>query len=396
MKNRIFVIFIFITAIISASAGFSYGKENTFRLPSLIIFHSPGCHNCIRIKNEIMPGLESEFKDKITVVYRDIDDIENYKFMLSLEEKYHAKINNVLPVFFFEGHFLNGEGNVKNNLTLLLRTTPMMVTDTQGESLPKVDLVKRFSSFTPLALIAVGLIDGINPCAVTVIVFFMSFLSLQGYRKREIVVIGLIFIASVYLTYVLIGLGIFQALYSLRNFWLLTRIINITVGCISILFSIYALYDFIQYRRNKSTDDMLLSLPKGIRNQIHKVIGKHYRAHDKAAKDPGFKKHLVGLAVSALISGFLVSVLEAVCVAKIYLPTIIFVLKTTSFKLKALIYLLLYNLLFVVPLLVIFGFALAGTTSERFQRILKGHLGTIKILMGIMFLGLGIFLILRA
>jgi cytochrome c biogenesis protein CcdA len=138
-----------------------------------------------------------------------------------------------------------------------------------------------------------------------------------------------------------------------------------------------------------------LSLPKSIKNQIHKIIGTHYRLHTKSG-DPGFKKHLLGLAVSALVTGFLVSILEAVCVAKIYLPTIIFVLKTTSFKLKALIYLLVYNLLFIVPLLIVFIFALAGTTSERFQSILKGHLGAIKILMGIMFLCLGIFLIWRA
>jgi cytochrome c biogenesis protein CcdA len=264
----------------------------------------------------------------------------------------------------------------------------------QKETLSKVDLVKRFNSFTPFALIAVGLIDGINPCAVTVIVFFMSFLAFQGYRKREIMVIGMIFIFSVYLTYVLIGLGIFQFLYKLQGFWLLTKIINITVGVISITFSIYALYDFIQYKKTKSTDSMLLSLPKGIRNQIHKVIGVHYRINKY--QDGVFKKHLFGLALSALITGFLVSVLEAVCVAKIYLPTIIFVLKTTSLKLKALSYLLLYNLLFVLPLFIIFIFALFGTTSERFSAILKGHLGTIKIFMGIMFLALGIFLILRA
>jgi len=395
MKSRIFLILLFIFTLTFNLVSLSYSKENTSNSPVLIVFYSPGCHSCIHIKNEIMPAIELKFKGKIDVEYRDIDNIENYKLMLSLEEKYHAKVNNSLPVFFFEGHFLNGQGNVKNNLVLFLRTTPMVITDAGKEALPKVDLAKRFQRFTPFALIAVGLIDGINPCAVTVIVFFMSFLSLQGYRKREIIVIGLIFIGSVYLTYVLIGLGIFQALYSLQGFWLLTRIINITVGCISILFSIYALYDFIQYRKNKSTDDMLLSLPQSIKNQIHKVIGAQYRTHNRT-KEPGFKKHLIGLAVSALITGFLVSVLEAVCVAKIYLPTIIFVLKTTSFKLKALIYLLLYNLLFVVPLLVIFGFALAGTASERFQKILKGHLGTIKILMGIMFLGLGIFLILRA
>jgi cytochrome c biogenesis protein CcdA len=121
----------------------------------------------------------------------------------------------------------------------------------------------------------------------------------------------------------------------------------------------------------------------------------HYRTRNKP-QEGAFKKHLFALALSALITGFLVSVLEAVCVAKIYLPTIIFVLKTTSLKLKALSYLLLYNLLFVLPLFIIFIFALFGTTSERFSAILKGHLGTIKILMGIMFLGLGIFLILRA
>ena len=126
------------------------------------------------------------------------------------------------------------------------------------------------------------------------------------------------------------------------------------------------------------------------------MIGTHYRRAQDRSQNPDFKRPLLGLALGALITGFLVSVLEAVCVAKIYLPTIIFVLKTTSFKLKALIYLLLYNFLFVAPLLVIFGFALAGTTSERFQKILKGHLGTIKILMGIMFLGLGVFLIWRA
>ncbi len=377
------------------ASSFAHAKEQVESLPKLIVFYSPGCHNCMHIKNEIMPGIESKFKGKIITEYRNIDDIENYKLMLSLEDKYHAKIKDVSPIFFFEGNFLNGEGNVQNNLELFLVAAPLTIVDTGKEALPKTDLIKRFNSFTPFALIAVGLIDGINPCAVTVIVFFMSFLAFQGYRKREIVVIGLIFIFSVYLTYVLIGLGIFQFLYKLQGFWLLTKIINITVGVISIIFSIYALYDFIQYKKTKSTDDMLLSLPKGIKNQIHKVIGSHYRAHNQP-RDATFKKHLLKLALSALITGFLVSVLEAVCVAKIYLPTIIFVLKTTNLKLKALSYLLLYNLLFILPLFVIFIFALFGTTSERFSAILKGHLGTIKILMGVMFLGLGLFLILRA
>jgi len=393
MKSRLWVFFLLVFVTISFAAGFSYGKEDASRLPALIVFFSPGCHQCIALKKDIMPGIENEFKGKIAVEYRDIDDIENYKLLLSLEDKYHPVITNTPPILFFSGKFINGLGDAGKIRLLLGNISNAAVIP--NAALPKVDLVQRFKAFSPVAIIAVGLIDGINPCAVTVIVFFMSFLAFQGYRKREIMVIGLIFIFSVYLTYVLIGLGIFGFLYKLQGFWLVTKIINITVGVISILFSIYALYDFIQYKRTKSTDDMLLSLPKGIKDQIHKVIGSHYRAPNKRAEG-AFKKNLLGLALSALITGFLVSVLEAVCVAKIYLPTIVFVLKTTDLKLKALSYLLLYNLLFVVPLLVIFFFALTGTSSERFSAILKGNLGTLKILMGIMFLFLGVFLILRA
>lgn len=113
MKRIKIVSLIVITFSLICIFSFAQAKGQTESLPKLIVFYSPGCHNCIHIKNEVMPGIESRFKGKITVVYRDIDDIENYKFMLSLEEKYHAQINNISPVFFFEGHFVNGEGNVK-------------------------------------------------------------------------------------------------------------------------------------------------------------------------------------------------------------------------------------------------------------------------------------------
>ena len=372
-----------------------YAQQHTFQKHTLIIFYSHACSDCVEIRTNVMPAVEKEFKDKILFDYRDITgDMANYKMLLSLEKKYHIQIKDVLPVFYANGQFLNGEGRVEEDLRAFITKLIQMPTE-EKESVPSVDLLQHFKSFTPWAIIGVGLIDGINPCAITVIVFFMSFLALQGYRKREIAVIGLIFIASVYLTYVLIGLGIFEFLYSMQGFWLLSKILNITVGTISIIFSGYATYDYIKFRKTAATDDLLLSLPEKIKNQIHKVIGSQYRAHQKSGH-PGFDRHLWRLAVSALITGFLVSVLEAVCVVKIYLPTIIFVLKTTELKMKALIYLLLYNLLFIVPLLVIFFFALAGTSSQRFQAILRGHLGAIKILMAILFLGLGIFLLWRA
>ena len=373
----------------------SYGEAQAVKGSKLIIFYSSGCRNCIRIEKEITHTDRIRlFKNNIETEYRNVDGIENYKLLLSLEEKYQSKIRNILPVFYFQSHFINGKGDVKKNLETLLGMPATTATSDQ-KILPKIDLVKRFNSFTIPAIIAVGLVDGINPCAVTVIAFFMSFLAFYGYRKREIALIGLVFIFSVYLTYCLIGLGIFESLYRLQGFRTLTRIVNITIGIISIIFSFFALYDFIQYKKARSTEGLLLSLPQWIKNLIHKIISSLYRVKSKTYS-PVFKKSLIGLVVSALIAGFLVSILEAVCVAKIYLPTIVFVLKTTGLKLRALNYLLLYNLLFVVPLLVILSFAIAGTTSDQFHKVLKGHLGIIKILMGVVFLGMGIFLICMA
>ena len=372
----------------------TYGQEHTLKSSKLIFFYSPGCHNCFRVEEDIARRMEAGFKSDLKIEYRNVDNIENFRLLLGLEELYKSKIRNILPVVYFRDHFINGRGNIERNLERLLDTPPAVVT-VNPNTLPKIDLVKRFNSFTLPAIIAVGLVDGINPCAVTAIVFFMSCLSFYGYKKRETVIIGLVFILSVYLTYCLIGFGIFESLYRLQGFRLVSKTVNITIGVISIIFSFFALHDFIRYRRGRSTDGLLLSLPQSMGSLSRRIMCALYRVKDKG-NDPDFKKPITGLIVSALIAGFLVSILEAVCVAKIYLPTIVFVLKTTSLKLKALSYLLLYNLLFVIPLLIVLSFAIAGTTSDQFHKVLKGHLGVVKVLMGLVFLGMGIFLICRA
>ncbi len=219
--------------------------------------------------NEVLPIIEKEFKGKITIKYYDVNDVESYNFLLGLEENYRVSASNMLPVFFFKGGFVNGEGDVEENLRRLIKYKGSAI-ESDKPAVSKVDLVQRFRAITPLALIAVGLLDGVNPCAVTVIVFFISFLAVQGYRKQEIAIIGLLFIAAVYFTYVMIGFGLLGFLYKMQSFYMVTKVINITVGTISILFSMYALYDFIQYKRTKSTDNMLLSLPKFIKKQIQK------------------------------------------------------------------------------------------------------------------------------
>jgi hypothetical protein len=261
-----------------------------------------------------------------------------------------------------------------------------------GQGPGPVDLISRFKSFNILAIVSAGLVDGINPCAFTVIVFFITFLTLQQYRKKEIIITGLCFILAVFLTYLLLGVGLFRALYSLRLFYLLTRMLYVIIAAISFILGFTTLYDIIKFKRTGKPQDMVLVLPERVKYYIHRIIGTQYRQKDKEgqAKSSVFK-----LITAALFTGFLVSLLEAVCTGQLYLPTIAFVLKVSSMKVQALFYLIVYNLMFVIPLCGVFLLALLGVTSGEFAKFMQKRIMIIKMLLAIFFLGLGLILVWR-
>jgi len=393
MKNRA-VIFLSIVFFINV-VGYVFAQAKSPDSPVLEIFYSPTCHSCIKVKSKIMPKIEEEFRDKIVIKYRNIEEIDSFRLLLGLKEKHSIELSDDLPVFYCNGKFLNGEENIGKEWKVFILSSLQEVEALKADDLPQVDLVSRFKSFKLLTIIGVGLIDGINPCAFTVIVFFISFLALQGYKRKELIVIGLSFIFSVFIVYLLIGIGAFSFLYRLKGFLVTIKIINLFIGVFSIFLGFAAFYDFLKFKKTGETKDLILQLPKTIKVQIHKVIRMHHKVGTKdEAASP--KKHIFGLVVSALVTGFLISLLEAVCTGQTYLPIIAFILKTTDLKLQAFLYLVVYNFMFVVPLIGIFIFALFGTTSTQFSDFLKKHLSLIKVFMALLFFSLGVFLILRA
>lgn len=388
MKVTRFFLLLAVTACFLAPCRLS-AQERIPPKPKAVFFYSHTCHACLKILHEYMPLFEKQFAGRIEIVYKDIADIENYKLLIHMQAEYGQGEKIEVPKVFFEGSILTGIKEIQEKLEPLASNYLLMPYRGSTLAKGKVDLVSRFLTFSPFAIISAGLIDGINPCAFTVIVFFVSFLGLQGYRKRELIIIGLSFICSVFLTYLLIGLGLFGFLYRLKGFWFAARIANYSIGVLSIILGLAALVDFIRFKRTGSSEGLLLQLPKPIKNRINRVIGLHYRT---SANQPS-QKPLLKIIVTAFVTGFFVSLLEAVCTGQVYLPTITFVLKTTGLKAQAFFYLVLYNLMFSVPLFAIFILALLGVTSNQFSAFLKRNLLAIKVLMAVLFFSLG-FLIL--
>lgn len=59
---------------------------------------------------------------------------------------------------------------------------------------------------------------------------------------------------------------------------------------------------------------------------------------------------------------------------------------------QAVLFLILYNLMFIVPLIIVFVLAYYGTTSKQFTAFLKKNAAAVKIGMALVFITLAVWL----
>ena len=95
----------------------------------------------------------------------------------------------------------------------------------------------------------------------------------------------------------------------------------------------------------------------------------------------------------AFIAGFLVSILEFACTGQVYLPTITLVVRQEGLNSLAVLYLLMYNVCFILPLLFVFGFVYFGMSSKGIAKIMESRVGMVKLILAVVFFFVGGLLI---
>jgi len=70
------------------------------------------------------------------------------------------------------------------------------------------------------AVLLTGLVDGINPCAMAILLFFVSFLFTIRKTRVSIARMGAVYIAAVYVVYFSVGLGLLRASTLFQGHWL--------------------------------------------------------------------------------------------------------------------------------------------------------------------------------
>ena len=381
-----------VCAVLLAGVFLSQAACAEEKVHKLVYFFSPTCHRCAATRENIMPRVSRHFQGRLFVEYRDITDVENYKMLFALKQQLKADEQSVFPVLYMGGQFIDGRDDANLTYESLASFVARGIgRDEKGPDAKTSNeaVVSYFKKLEPLAIMSAGFADGINPCAFTVIVFFMSFLFFQGYGRKNIAVVGMSFMVSVFVTYVLIGFGIFGWLHVMKGFSLVSRIISMTIGVASIILGVVSIYDAFVFRKKGESEDMVLHLPKSIRQRIQSIIGNEYRV----TKEKAPPRSMFALIGSALAVGFLISIFESLCTGQLYLPTIMFILKTSPYKLLAFGYLVLYNLMFMVPIAAVYCLALGGVSSQTFAEAIKKNMFFVKLFLAAMFLFLGISLV---
>jgi thiol-disulfide isomerase/thioredoxin len=351
----------------------------------LAYFYQKGCPKCDRA-NVLLKYMAKKYP-QLNIKEIDLNTPDGKRLNETLSNRLDLPMEKrlIAPSIFIGNDYIPSGEIIESKVEALIQKyekeeTKSVVAIEKGEiKKAEESMVKRFRSLGILTIVSAGLLDGINPCAFATLIFFISYLTFVGRKRREILWVGLGFSGAVFVTYLLIGFGILSFIQHFSFLPLFSRIVYILTIAFALVLGVLSIYDYIQLKRGRPSE-MKLQLPDFLKKRIHQTI----REESKSTR----------YFLAAIAAGFIVSLLEFTCTGQVYLPTILFVTNIPSLRANAISYLVLYNLMFIIPLLIIFGVVYWGVTSEQLAFFLKKKASSIKLFTSLLFFALAGILIL--
>jgi len=348
------------------------GDENEV---CVLFFYSPTCGLCHRA-DKILKGLES-LLPKLKVHRLNVLDRRNMHLMLELEEASDVPISErgLIPAIYVGDIFLLGERDIEDNAAKVfanLEDAPCPPQLPEGEG-GMQSALQRLESFTIPAVVSAALVDSLNPCSLSMLILLLSLLAASG-RRKDLLLAGGLFALGVFAAYTLLGFGLLVAVQAISEaarglIYPLASIVTFALGSLNLV-------DYFRLRRGRPFESTAIRLPRAI-------VGKSEYALRLLAE------HKYVCLVAPFV-GFGVSFLEFMCTGQIYLPTIVYVAGFPDLRARATAYLLLYNAVYVVPILIIIAASYIAASPSYFvmMRQLRSRLGALKALTAALFFAL--------
>lgn len=340
----------------------------------IIYFYSDGCSSC----QELKPLLEGLSKDKdINIIKYSTDNLDT-----NILQKEYATIYNVsdndsykIPAIYIGDKSFIGLNKIEYNLLpeiqLIKEDYSIYKRPVINSSIDKESFFKTNSEEISITgIIIAGLIDGFNPCAISVLMVFCSFLIFRG-KQKQIVPISIVFIIGSFMSNFLIGLGLltFFKAFSTNNIFILIIYIISIILCL-IAFCVNSIDIYNGFKKASCYE---------FKNQLKT---------DTKFKISGILQRSVGkklILLSSFLAGFIVGFMEFSCTGQIYIPTLTYMIQE-HLSINYILLLLLYNLMFIVPLIIATLIILKVKEPENIKGAIMNKSHYIKIIGNIFFI----------
>ncbi len=214
------------------------------------------------------------------------------------------------------------------------------------------------------AVVVTGLLDSINPCAFAVILLLLAFLFTIRKSREQILGLGAIYVAMIFIVYFAIGLGILSAVRLSANPHFVARVASYLLIGLGVL-------NLIEYRWPQFP--IKLHMPARAHQKVNQLL--------KVATVPA----TIGV-------GFIVGLCTFPCSGGIYV-SIITLLNAKTTLAWGLSYLTLYNILYILPLVVILLAAGNRVTAKKWAAWEREHALGFRLWFGLMMVGLGMVML---
>lgn len=214
----------------------------------------------------------------------------------------------------------------------------------------------------PLVTIT-ALVDSINPCAFSILLLTIAFLFSIGSLRSNILKLGILYIAGIFVAYFLIGLGIVHALHIFNTPHFMAKlgaILMIVLGLINLINEFFPRFP------------IKLRIPHAAHHKMAELMEK-------------------GSLTGIFLLGSLVGLCEFPCTGGPYL-TVIGLLHDQATYLKGVGYLLFYNLIFILPLAVLLLIASHRSLLNKVQIWQKRESHVMRFAGGLIMIALGVLI----
>lgn len=221
---------------------------------------------------------------------------------------------------------------------------------------------------TIITIFVTAAVDSINPCAIGVLILMVSVVLASGQSIRRMLFLGMMYILAIVAVYLGAGLGLVYFFTQIPL--VLTEYLSIGVALIIIIAGIIEIKDFFWYG-------------KGFSLMIPPIFAK--RLHNFASRTTVWGVMFLGAFVSAV---------ELPCTGAPYLAII--TVLSQYFDFTAFLLLVFYNIIFVMPLIIILLLVASGKKLQDIKAWKQANRAHMRLFAGLLLIALAWLLILIA